>query len=136
MKDLRGKHAIITGCSRGIGMEVAKLLATAGVHLAMHARDGDRLHKAAESVRALGVQAITVAGDITNRTVRSELVARSLQAFGSIDLLINTVGIEPMARFATQSEDEMVTTIEVNLTAPHAPCCNAWCGSGEMRPST
>ncbi len=117
MNQLRGTTAIVTGSSRGIGLAIAIQLAGKGVNLALNGRDQGRLEKAAQRVRALGVDVVSVAGDITAETVRDELVTRTLEAFGSIEILINNAGIEPLIAFDAQSPAAIVCAIDLNYTA-------------------
>jgi hypothetical protein len=76
----------ITGSSRGIGLEFAKLLAAEGVSIAMSACDGERVDKVAEEVRAIGARVIAAAGDIRSPSAQADLVARTTEEFGTIDL--------------------------------------------------
>jgi short-subunit dehydrogenase len=117
MKHLQGKNAIISGGSRGLGLEIARKLAKEGVNVAINARDKNLLQKAAKELVALGVKAIYVVGDITSESVRTELVARTLKELGSIDILVNNAGREPMTSFEAQDKDDIVNVIALNLTS-------------------
>lgn len=117
MRDLRGRTAIVTGASRGLGQYIARALAAEGVNLSLAARSASELERVAEEVRALGVRAIAVPGDVTSAADRARLVEATLAEFGRIDILVNNAGIEVTAHFERQSEDELARTIEVNLTS-------------------
>lgn len=82
-----GQVVLITGASEGIGAACAAEFARAGARLALTARNAAGLAKAAR-----GDDALTVAGDITYGAVRREVVDRTLERFGSIDILINNAG--------------------------------------------
>ncbi len=88
---LRGKVAIVAGGSRGIGRAVALLLAQEGCRLVLGARDPARLGEAKEAVEAWGAQAVAVAGDLTHPQACQRLVEAALEAFGRIDILVNSV---------------------------------------------
>jgi short-subunit dehydrogenase len=96
---------------------VARTLAREGVNVTMNARDNNRLQKATREIGALGARAISISGDLTESSVRAELVAKSLEEFGSIEILINNAGAEPITSFAAQTEEDIIKTIELNLTA-------------------
>lgn len=117
MRQLRNRTAIVTGASRGLGLYVARALAEEGVNLALSARSATDLERVAEEVRALGVRAIAVPGDVTSAEDRSRLVEATLAEFGRIDILVNNAGIELTAHFELQPDEEIAATIDVNLTS-------------------
>src|SRR5215469_7069293 len=91
--DLRGRVAIITGGSIGLGRQMAQGLAEMGADVVLGARKRERCQQAAEELERLGVRALAVACDVKNHTSVQEMVAATLREFGRIDILINNAGI-------------------------------------------
>lgn len=90
---LKGKVAVITGGTVGIGLAVAEGLAAEGVNLLLSARDEARLaREAARITAAFGVTVETVAGDVSNAAAVDAIIARAESAFGGADILINNAG--------------------------------------------
>ena len=117
MKELRGRTAIVTGASRGIGNLVAKALAREGMNVALAARSSDDLERLATELRQLGVRAIAVPTDVENEAHLKHLVDATLNEFGSIDVLVNNAGIEAFRPFHLIEPSDIVQTINVNLIA-------------------
>jgi glucose 1-dehydrogenase len=87
---LLGKTALITGSARGIGCGCALELARAGADVAVNDRErGPHLDAVAAEIRGLGRQAVPVEGDVFNRPSCERVVARTLEAFGRIDILVS-----------------------------------------------
>ncbi|MQW74720.1 glucose 1-dehydrogenase [Nocardioides sp. dk4132] len=95
MQGLQGKVAIVTGASRGIGLGVAERLVAEGVRVCVTARKPDALEEAVKTLGGADV-AIGVAGNAGDAAHREDAVARTLEAFGSVDLLVNNTGINPV----------------------------------------
>jgi len=90
---LEGKVALITGASRGLGAATANLLAAEGARLAISARDADTLEATAADIRAAsGAEVATVAQDLTEPGGADKVAAVALDAYGRIDILINSAG--------------------------------------------
>ncbi len=90
---LRGKVAVITGASVGIGLAVAEGLAAEGVKIVMAARQGERLDEAAAAVgKKHGVRTVAVACDVATAEGAAALLATTHDAFGGADILINNAG--------------------------------------------
>jgi NAD(P)-dependent dehydrogenase (short-subunit alcohol dehydrogenase family) len=90
---LRDKVAVITGGSVGIGLAVARGLAAEGVHLALCARDADRLTAVADQIKTdFSVRVVTVAADIASPDSVAAVTATVTAAFGGADILINNAG--------------------------------------------
>jgi 2-deoxy-D-gluconate 3-dehydrogenase len=89
---LKGKAALVTGSSRGLGAGIALALAEAGADVALHGSTSvpEEIQRA---IAATGVRNAVVTGDVTDSATCSELVGRTLEAFGSIDILVNNAGI-------------------------------------------
>ncbi|MBT4739541.1 MAG: SDR family oxidoreductase [Rhodospirillaceae bacterium] len=90
---LKDKVALITGASRGLGAASAAALAAEGTNLVLSARDGDALDSQVKRLTAnFGIRAIAVPADLTQNGVSDSVVKSSLDAFGRIDILINSAG--------------------------------------------
>jgi len=87
-----GQVAIVTGAGRGIGRGIALGLAEAGAGVACAARTEKEIESAAEEARGLGAQALAVRCDVKEQEQLEQLVARTLETFGRVDVLVNNVG--------------------------------------------
>jgi NADP-dependent 3-hydroxy acid dehydrogenase YdfG len=96
---IRGKVALVTGASRGIGRAAALSLARAGADVAVTARSGDALAGLAEEIEACGVRALAVPADATQADDVERLRERTLEALERVDILVNNVGIARYASF-------------------------------------
>ena len=117
MKDLRGSTAVVTGASRGIGVNIARALAEQGVNLSLAARSEADLEVVCKEMAALGVNTIATRCDVSDPADRARLIERTEAELGPIDILVNNAGIETAAHFETADVDDLVHTIEVNLVA-------------------
>jgi 3-oxoacyl-[acyl-carrier protein] reductase len=112
---LRGRAALVTGASRGIGRGIAMELAREGCRVALCARGKDALEGAADEVRQLGVDTITVPADVTTADGVRIAVEAATAAFGSVDILVNNVGGSTGSSFLETSEEDWQRAIELNL---------------------
>jgi len=118
MQELKGRVAVLTGASRGIGVHVARSLARRGVRLALAARSAEQLEVVRAEVAGLGVDAIAVPTDVSDSEARKALIAAAEEQLGPVDILVNNAGIETAAAYEHVTEDEVRRFIEVNLVAP------------------
>jgi 3-oxoacyl-[acyl-carrier protein] reductase len=109
---LRGRTAIVCGASSGLGLAAAEALADEGANVAMFARRREQLEQDAERIGALAVR-----GDVTNASDLERLVARTLQAFGGIDILVWNSGGPPAGRAGEITDDQLESAFEL-LLAP------------------
>ncbi len=90
--DLSGKAALVTGGSRGLGLQMAEALGEMGARVAITARKQPELDEAAARLRGLGIEAVTCAADLSRPEAIPALVDRTIEAFGTIDILVNDAG--------------------------------------------
>jgi 3-oxoacyl-[acyl-carrier protein] reductase len=112
---LRGRAALVTGASRGIGRGIAMELAREGCRVALCARGKDALDAAAAEARALGAEAIAVSADVTTVGGVREAVEATLARFGAVDILVNNVGGSTGSSFLETSEEDWQRAIDLNL---------------------
>ncbi len=91
--ELRGKTAIITGSSSGIGRATAIAFAHEGVNLVLAARNQDALLETKQKIQPFGVDVLVVPTDVTQREQIRYLVQESLRCFGKIDIFVNNAGV-------------------------------------------
>jgi short-subunit dehydrogenase len=117
MKNLRGKNAIVTGASAGLGVEIARALAARGVNLALAARRVEPVAALAAELTQTGVKTVAVQADVNNAEDRERLVAAAEQALGPTDILINNAGVEVPSRFTHLADADLAEMMNTNVVA-------------------
>ena len=113
---LRGRTALVTGGSRGIGAAISRALAEAGATVAINYRErADEAERLAEALRKTDVHAITIAADVSQRDAVAKMVEVVKSEFGTIDILINNAGVAITRGIDDLSETDFDRTISVNL---------------------
>jgi NAD(P)-dependent dehydrogenase (short-subunit alcohol dehydrogenase family) len=90
--NLKGKAALVTGSSSGLGRAIALELAAEGVSVAVHGRDRERTEATAREVEALGVKAVVTSGNLAREADRAAVAEAALAGLGAIDILVNNAG--------------------------------------------
>jgi len=103
-KRLKGKIAIVTGASQGIGRCIAKMFAGEGASVALCARSFEKLEEVKIKIERAGGRALTIRTDMRNRTQVKNMVKKIINEFGSIDILVNNAGL-PMFGYAVDDPD-------------------------------
>ena len=118
--DLKGRVALVTGGSSGIGRAIAYYIAQAGaavVHAALP-REENALKAAVTEVQSLGVKAAYVTCDVSDLEALPPMVEKASSFFGSPDILVNAAGVNLREPWDKVSPETWNTTITINLTAP------------------
>jgi len=113
---LRGKVAIITGASRGIGSATARLFAREGAAVVLASRNTEELSWLASDIAGEGGTALAVATNVADADAMEALVARTLVTYGQLDIAVNNAGVALGNKPLTEvSEEQFDQTIAVNL---------------------
>jgi len=113
--DFDGRIAIVTGAWRGLGRAAAERFLERGARVAVNVRDRER----AEALAAeLGERALAVPGDVAAPGVAEAIVARTLDRFGRVDVVVNNAAFARSTRFPDLTVDEWRAALDVNMTAP------------------
>ncbi|WP_299859791.1 SDR family oxidoreductase [uncultured Roseobacter sp.] len=111
--DMTGKTVLITGASRGIGAETARVFAKAGANVALVARGQGQI---ADLAGEIGQQAIAIPCNVANAREVAAAVDTTVDAFGSLDVLINNAGvIEPISHLSDADVEAWGDVIDINL---------------------
>lgn len=112
---LKGRVAIVTGGSRGIGRGIAALFAEEGAAIVIVGRDAASGNEAVASIAKKGGQAVFVEGDVALAETSTRMVTAALERFGRLDILCHNAGIFPESRLDAMTEEEWDRVIAVNL---------------------
>ena len=115
--DFRGKTVVITGGSRGLGLELARLFAKEGANLGLCARNADELNRAKLELAPLGISVYTQVCDVTDKSQIEHFVQNVRQALSSIDVLINNAGIIMVTSYANATEDDFRDALDTHFWA-------------------
>jgi NAD(P)-dependent dehydrogenase (short-subunit alcohol dehydrogenase family) len=115
--DLSGKTALVTGGSRGLGLQIAEALGEMGARVALTARKRDELEAAATHLRGQGVHAIPLPCDMSSVAAIPAMVAEAIAALGPIDILVNNAGATWGAATLDHPLEAWQKVINLNLTA-------------------
>jgi 3-oxoacyl-[acyl-carrier protein] reductase len=123
MFSLKGRVALVTGASSGLGTQFAKALADNGAAVALVARRADRLAEMKTAIEAAGGRAIAVEADVTDRAAMTRAFDAAEKAFGTVTILVNNAGIAQSSTRAVEvTPEEWREVLSVDLDAVF---CNA-----------
>ena len=115
--DLKGRNALVTGGSRGLGLQMAEALGELGARVALTARKRDELDQAVAHLGARGIHAVAVPCDMSDPTAIAPAVASAIEALGPIDILVNNAGTTWGAATIEHPLDAWQKVINLNLTS-------------------
>jgi NAD(P)-dependent dehydrogenase (short-subunit alcohol dehydrogenase family) len=120
--DLRGKVAVVTGGTTGLGHAIAIGLAGAGADVVPSSRRLEQVKKVSSEIEALGRRSMRITSDVQNRESLQALHDVVLKEFGKIDILVNAAGVTAKAATLEANEAEWTRVIDTNLTGTLRAC--------------
>ena len=134
--DLRGRVAVVTGASRGIGRALAIRLAQEGADVAVAAKSEQSterlpgsIHETADAIRAMGRRALAVPTDVREEDAIRSLIDRCVAELGRIDILVNNAGAiwtQPILQTPPKRFDLMMGSTSAPPTLPATMLCRTW----------
>jgi gluconate 5-dehydrogenase len=115
--DLSGRVALVTGGSRGLGLQIAEGLGEMGARVALTARKAEELEQARAHLAKLGIEALPIACDMQDPHAIPPMVERAIEGLGPIDILVNNAGTTWGADVIDHPLDAWLKVINLNLTA-------------------
>lgn len=116
--DLEGSAVLVTGGGTGIGRAIAEALAAAGASVALSGRRREPLEAAAGAIRAAGGEATWVTGDVASPADCARMVAATVEAFGSLRILVNNAGVADAGGLADMTPAIVDRLIDTDLKGP------------------
>ena len=112
---LDGRSAIVTGSARGIGRATAELLSAQGAQVLINDLDGDIAEQASSEISG---ETVVYAGDLTRPGAPDELVAKAIDSFGKIDIIVNNAGYTVDAPVHKMSDEQFQAMLDIHLVVP------------------
>jgi NAD(P)-dependent dehydrogenase (short-subunit alcohol dehydrogenase family) len=120
--ELKGRVAVVIGGSSGIGRTIALGLAEAGADVVPTARRVEQVEAVANEIERLGRRSLSVTSDVTDRSSLEKLLRASVEAFGRVDILVNSAGYNQRAPTLDFPEADWNRLIETNLNGTMRAC--------------
>ena len=117
-KKLEGKVALITGSGRGIGRELALMLAKDGAHIVVNDLDVDPGNKTVEDIVAMGGKAVACNGSVTDDDFPERFINTALDTFGGLDIIVNNAGYTWDNVIQKMDDDQWQAILDCHVTAP------------------
>lgn len=114
--DLAGRTALVTGGSRGLGLEIAAALGEAGAKVAITARRPQWLDPAEDALRAKGIETMAMVCDVADASQAGATVAALTERFGTVDVLVNNAGVSWAASAESMTADKWQEVMATNAT--------------------
>jgi 3-oxoacyl-[acyl-carrier protein] reductase len=123
MQSLRGKVAVVTGGSKGIGLAIARALVADGVQVAITGRNAAQLSAARPKIEAAGPGSVeTLQADVRRYDEVQAAIAATVARFGGLDVLVNNAGIGIFTPVASMTREQWSEVIDTNLTGVFNAC--------------
>lgn len=120
--ELNGKVAVVIGGTSGIGRAIASGLAEAGADVIPTSRRLEQVEEAAGEIEQLGRRTLRIASDVSDRASLQGVLDQSIEAFGKVDIMVNSAGRTKRAPTLGFSEDDWNDIIDTNLTGTLRAC--------------
>jgi len=121
---IRGKTAVVTGASAGIGRAIAEEFAQNGVRLVLVAREAERLCAAAKEITSrFGVEVLPIAANVADPAEPDRIVGFAIERFGSVDIMVNNAGRAQAGGIMAVSDADWQEMTETKLSAMRRFCC-------------
>jgi short-subunit dehydrogenase len=117
MRSLSGRVVFITGASRGLGLEMARVFGARGARVALCARDADELERARHDLQTRGIDAFVAVADVRHRGEVERAVARVVEQLGEIDVLVNNAGTIEVGPFDSFTLDDYRDALDTHFWA-------------------
>ena len=117
-KKLKGKIALITGSGRGIGRELALMLAKDGAHIVVNDLDADPGNQTVEDIIAMGAKAVACNGSVTDDDFPERFINTALDTFGGLDIIVNNAGYTWDNVIQKMDDDQWQAILDCHVTAP------------------
>jgi NAD(P)-dependent dehydrogenase (short-subunit alcohol dehydrogenase family) len=114
--ELNGKIAVVIGGTSGIGLAIAKGMAEAGADVIPTSRRQDQVDAAAQEIESRGKRSLRVSSDVTDRGSLERVLEASIEAFGKVDILVNSAGRTKRAPTIEFTEEDWNNILDTNLT--------------------
>ncbi len=116
--DVRNRTVFISGGSRGLGLELARVFGLRGARVALSARDAAELERARAELAAAGITAITVVADMRQRAETERALRSAQDSLGPIDVLVNNLGTITVGPLESFTEDDYKDALDTHFWAP------------------
>jgi len=120
--ELNGKVAVVVGGTSGIGRAIAHGLAQAGADVIPTSRRAEQVEAAAREIEEFGRRSLRVTSDVSDRQSLQRVLSEAIQAFGKVDILVNSAGRTKRAPTIDFSEDDWNSILDTNLTGTLRAC--------------
>lgn len=120
--DLTGKTAVVIGGTSGIGRAIARGLAEAGADVVPTSRRIEQVTETAREIRDLGRRSLEVVSDVSDRSSLEHLLVKCIEAFGKVDILVNSAGKTKRTPTIDVGEDEWNDILDTNVTGTLRAC--------------